>query len=185
MSEERVIIEPQISRLQRIEGWFLIALSLPLSALLFWRVGILPAPFPPSAPGSLEEVRHILLESALALIFCGALTIWGICQALETQKWIAGPDFFECRSQLLGLRWRKTYHAEYWNFECISYDSNDRPACYALRPVGTHVRLVLVPFYRTYNGHEALDLGRQLALATGWPLNLPINYERLRKELQT
>ncbi len=176
MSADRVIIEPQISRLQRFEGWLIIGVTSVMIGVYVPCMTHLPRP-------PADELPQALFLASMLLVFLSMAMAWGIRQALETQKWIAGPDFFECRSQLLGLRWSKTYHAEFWNFECIVYDSYDRPVYYALRPIGAHVHLALMPFYRTSNGRDALDLGRQLALVTGWPVNLPVNYERLEKEL--
>lgn len=97
MVEERVIIQPPISRSQRVDGWAIVGIALVMMNLLCSQTG--------------ELAQALFPTLVLVLLFAMAL-ILGIRQALETQKWIAGRDYFECRSRLLGLKWSRTLRAE-------------------------------------------------------------------------
>lgn len=177
MPEARVTIRPRIDRLQPFNGALLLGMVALIIGLCIFLL-TLPAKNPAPIPAGGQPALWFF--GALFLLFLAAITALGARMALETQIWIAGHDYFECRSQILFLKWRKTYRASAWRIECQNHKGH---ISYTLSPVGARISGSILPFYSTPGVLNALNLGRQLANVTGWPLRLSGEMQRLELEL--
>ncbi len=123
----------------------------------------------------------LLFVVPMLILFSAGATTLGARMALETQRWIVGHDCFECQSQILVFRWNKRVRATAWRLEKQIYNGH---VSYLLNPVGARVGGSILPFYTTSNPRQVLELGRQLANITGWPLRLSGEMVRLEQELE-
>lgn len=171
-SGERIVIKPEVERRERFGGWLMLGVVSLFLGLCAWLSTL------PNVRIKSDDVPILIFIGAMMLLLLVPVSTMAMRMAFETQIWIAGPNYFERRSELLGLRWSKTYHATAWRIE------QTKRIDFTLSPVGARVIPEVLPFYSTSSASKALKLGRQLAEITDWPLRISAELSRLEKELE-